>query len=432
MVGNDTAPRMKPSTPPWLLRSFVEAVRNIHACASTELAQRIGEELLKQWNAPTRSFHNAHHLANMLSRIDELSATTHDPDTLRVAAWFWGALGTQAAEFSAEQSDKKINHCHRFVMEKLGELGFDDEKKKRVCELIAHLFEHHAPSDDLDATALVDASLAVFASMPQEYKRYRQAVREEYPHFTDLQYQVRRRRYIRALLKRSTIYRSPFASQWESIARQNLEAELVNLDASIAKLDPSIGDDSAFDRPDPHANEPVSRTFVVKRSENKHTELPEESPVPDRSVPPDTSTPQRENTARGESSDDRADTTEHMSDVESRSPAPSAGSEDSTMDSPSDVAGTQSAPSAVSPHEASAPVPRSEHESSPGDGGSSLEAEPDFLDPIKAAPPRRLSAKEHARETRMLRKSETSSSEHNDEQDSGEVHTENSAHRAEE
>lgn len=370
---------MKPSTPPWLLRSFVEAVQSIHASASEELAQQVGEELIDRWNAPTRTFHNAHHLANMLSRIDELSATTHDPETLRIAAWFWGALGTQAAEFSAEQSDKKISHCHRYVAETLGELGFDDDTKKRVCELIAHLFEHHAPSGDLDATALVDASLAVFASMPQEYKRYRQAVREEYPHLTDLQYQVRRRRYIRSLLKRSTIFRSPFTSQWEASARQNLEAELVNLDASIAKLDPSIGDDSAFDRPDPHANEPVSRRFVVKRSEHQRRNKPVESPVADDRFTPAPSSADGGNTTPDKFPADRAD----------------------------------SAPSAPS-----APAQHVQENDSSDDGGSSLEAEPDFLEPVKAAPPRRLSAKEYARETGIQRKNEQSASHRQEDQNS--------------
>lgn len=397
---------MKPSTPPWLLRSFVEAVRNTHASASAQHAQQVGEELLNRWNAATRTFHNSQHLVNMLSRIDELSALTQDPDTLRIAAWFWGALGTQASEFAAEQSNKTISHCHRYVTETLGELGFSDDKKQRVCELIAHLFEHHAPAGDLDATALVDASMAVFASMPQEYKRYRQTVRDEYPHLSDLQYQIRRRRYIRALLKRSMIFRSPIASQWEASARQNLEAELVNLDASIAKLDPSIGDDSALDRPDPHENEPVSQTFVVKRSHDRNAPNKSSEPTDEATISRErpVSTSSTRHAAHSGETDTVAETAAQRAANSTPKDSPVSSDSGDKASPDADIRSLSSGTSASSG--------RSE-------GGSSLEAEPDFLEPIKTAPTRRLSAKEYARETGLLRKSERSLPDGNDNQDTG-------------
>ncbi|MDO5728838.1 MAG: hypothetical protein Q4P71_04355 [Actinomycetaceae bacterium] len=345
MHDNDLDPARKPATPPWLLRSFIDAAQNAGSNAPVETITRVGNDLIERWNAPFRTFHNVQHLANVIARIDELAPSTHDPDILRLAAWFLGSLNLHSVEFGGEAPEKKIDVCHSYVSDMLRELGFDSDVCGRVCSLIQQLFHHHAPADDIDANALIDANCAVLAAMPQEYKRYRRLIREEFPHLTDLEYQVKRRRYIRALLNRSIIFRSPLGSQWEPIARQNLEAELVNLDCSISKLDPTIGDDSQLDRPDPHADEPTTATLVFKRSGVKRAP---------REAQPSTAFERERN-------------------LESEATAPSADSAESA-------------------------------DSDSHDTASSLESEPDFLEPIKPEPPKRLSAKKLARETGLQRK----------------------------
>lgn len=350
MHDNDSEGSIKPTTPPWLLRSFIDAVQNIGSEASVETITRVGNDLIERWNAPLRSFHNVQHLANVISRIDELAATTHDPDMLRLSAWFLGALNVHSVEFGGEAPEKKIDVCHSYVTDSLRDLGFDSEVCERVCALIHFSFQHHAPADDIDANALLDANCAVLASTPQEYKRYRQAIREEFPHLSDIEYQVKRRRYIRALLNRSIIFRSPLGSQWESTARQNLEAELVNLDSSISKLDPTIGDDSQLDRPDPHAHEPTTSTLIIKRSGIKRAP---------------------------------------------RDPQPTALVEREKESEPG-----SSAPTADSPETT---------ESDSHDTASSLESEPHFLDPVKPEAPKRLSAKKLAREAGLQRKTDQAS-----------------------
>ena len=42
--------------------------------------------------------HNVRRLMNTLTHIDEISSSAHDPDILRVAAWYHGAFLNKALE----------------------------------------------------------------------------------------------------------------------------------------------------------------------------------------------------------------------------------------------------------------------------------------------------------------------------------------------
>ncbi|MDO5034595.1 MAG: hypothetical protein Q4E01_04320, partial [Actinomycetaceae bacterium] len=115
---------------------------------------------------------------------------------------------------------------------------FSQAVATRVCELLHAVIGHDTSIDDVDATALIDATQYDLAATPQEYKRYRASLREEFSSLSDLEYFRARRRFVKMLLQRPQIFLSPAGAAWEATARQNLEAELANLEARIAKSDP--------------------------------------------------------------------------------------------------------------------------------------------------------------------------------------------------
>ena len=227
--------------PQWLFSSFVEAMQEVGATAPVDDLEAEARNLVGRWTAPDRHVHNIRHLINVLAHVDELATTAHDPDVLRVAAWYHGATLNKAVDARVTGLDvhQIATACAVHTQHRLEELGVSEDVAARIAELIRDLALHVAPADDLDAQVLVDADLASLAATPQDYKKYRLLLRQEYTQVDDLAYLRARRLVVRALLARPSVFHSPLGQAWESRARENLEAELAKLDEAIGDLDPA-------------------------------------------------------------------------------------------------------------------------------------------------------------------------------------------------
>ena len=229
---------MGAQAPQWLLTSFVDAMQQIGATASQSDLEKESVDLAERWSAPERQMHNVRRLMNTLTHIDEISSSAHDPDILRVAAWYHGAFLNKALEiklggFQANfASTRCIDHAHN----RLTNLGVPEVVVARIDELIAFLTRHRAPRTDFDAQVLVDADLAGLACSPQDYKKLRTSLRAELGELDDLQFTKARMALVKKLLSYETIYQSPLGSAWEDTARANLEVELTHLERDKAQL----------------------------------------------------------------------------------------------------------------------------------------------------------------------------------------------------
>ena len=260
--------------PQWLLTSFVDAMQQIGATATDTDLEHEGTDLIQRWSAPNRQLHNLRRLMNTLTHIDEISSSAHDPDILRVAAWYHGAFLNKALEiklggFQANfASTRCIDHAHN----RLTKLGVPEEVVARVDELIAFLTRHRAPRSDFDAQVLVDADLAGLACSPQDYKKIRTALRAELSELDDLQFVKARLALVKKLLSYETIYQSPLGSAWENTARANLEVELTRLDREKAQLCAATQTEDTDDSDDSDDVEEVeddsvtsTGTLIIKR-----------------------------------------------------------------------------------------------------------------------------------------------------------------------
>ena len=229
---------MGAQAPQWLLTSFVDAMQQIGATATQSDLEKESVDLAERWSAPERQMHNVRRLMNTLTHIDEISSSAHDPDILRVAAWYHGAFLNKALDiklggFQANfASTRCIDHAHN----RLTNLGVPEDVVARIDELIAFLTRHRAPRTDFDAQVLVDADLAGLACSPQDYKKLRTSLRAELSELDDLQFTKARMALVKKLLSYETIYQSPLGSAWEGTARANLEVELTRLEREKAQL----------------------------------------------------------------------------------------------------------------------------------------------------------------------------------------------------
>ena len=265
---------MGAQAPQWLLASFVDAMQQIGATAAETDLEHEGADLMQRWNAPNRQLHNLRRLMNTLTHIDEIASSAHDPDILRVAAWYYGAFLNKALEIKLGgfQANFAATRCIDHAHNRLTNLGVADEVVARIDELIAFLTRHRAPRSDFDAQVLVDADLAGLACSPQDYKKLRTSLRAELSELDDLQFVKARLALVKKLLSYETIYQSPLGSAWENTARANLEVELTRLDREKAQLCAATPTEDADDSDDSDDVEEVeddsvtsTGTLIIKR-----------------------------------------------------------------------------------------------------------------------------------------------------------------------
>ena len=265
---------MGAQAPQWLLTSFVDAMQQIGATAAETDLEHEGADLMQRWNAPNRQLHNLRRLMNTLTHIDEIASSAHDPDILRVAAWYHGAFLNKALEIKLGgfQANFAATRCIDHAHNRLTNLGVTDEVVARIDELIAFLTRHRAPRSDFDAQVLVDADLAGLACSPQDYKKLRTSLRAELSELDDLQFVKARLALVKKLLSYETIYQSPLGSAWEDTARANLEVELTRLDREKAQLYAAAQTEDADDSDDSDDTEEVeddsvtsTGTLIIKR-----------------------------------------------------------------------------------------------------------------------------------------------------------------------
>ena len=278
--------------PQWLLPAYLRSVKAVGGTASVEAIREAGERLVVMWSSPDRRFHNLKHAIDVLARVDELADESHNPDIMRLAAWYHGCVFSSATEQTYKRNGGEDEVASAaYAAKDLHGLGVPDPVTDRVCALILNLKRHNLAHDDIDALALNDADLGTLAVNPQQYKRYRELVREEYAHIPDERYLRGRATIISKLLSRETLFSSPLGARWELPARQNLQAEQRRIADALAKLPPP--DPWAVEEPAPgaegstpgaeNAREDAGRSGLDRSGEE---EDPPQMPARSSSVPP--------------------------------------------------------------------------------------------------------------------------------------------------
>ena len=265
---------MGADAPQWLFSSFVDAMQEIGASAPIPLLEAEARDLISRWNAKGRVLHNTRHLIKTLARIDEIASTAHDPDVLRVALWYQGAVLNRSFDVfqrgtdSDEQEFSALYHARS----RMETLGLSEDVISRVQELMMALFTHRADPSDMDAQVLIDADLGMLAVSPQDFKRFRESLREECPDLCDTDYVRARRLAIKKILAREQIFHSPLALAWEETARANLEAESAKLARVLKACAPDVDlNESEEDfEPEEHqetlsSDTPASGTMIIRR-----------------------------------------------------------------------------------------------------------------------------------------------------------------------
>ena len=104
------------------------------------------------------------------------------------------------------------------------------EEVAEVARLVRVTADHRPADADEHGALLCDADLAVLGSEPARYERYVSAVRQDYSHVSDEDWQDGRAAVLRRLLELDPLYRTePARTLWLERAQENLRRELATL-----------------------------------------------------------------------------------------------------------------------------------------------------------------------------------------------------------
>jgi predicted metal-dependent HD superfamily phosphohydrolase len=186
-------------------------------------ARTLGAQLVASYAHPDRRYHDGTHLAEVLERVQELSAEGVEFDRMAVllAAWFHDSV------YDAQPDAERRSAA--WAAEALPAL-VDSAVVDEVVRLVL-ITEHHLPADDdANGCALSDADLAILAAPAERYAEYAASVREEYAAVPDEAFAAGRTAILRDLLAKPHLFHTAYAQRaWEDAARANVQQELAKL-----------------------------------------------------------------------------------------------------------------------------------------------------------------------------------------------------------
>lgn len=198
-------------------------LRTTHGVGARDDVAGAGAELLGRWAEPQRRYHDLAHLDAVLHHVDELAAEAETVDDVRLAAWFHDAVYDPTARDNEARSALLATTV-------LSGMRVPDARIGEVVRLITLTATHDPRDGDRNGAVLCDADLAVLAGNEAAYRRYTDAVREEYAHLDDTAFRAGRAAVLRSLVDRPALFRTEHGRRhWEQAARANVAAELDRL-----------------------------------------------------------------------------------------------------------------------------------------------------------------------------------------------------------
>lgn len=181
-------------------------------------------DLVTRYREPHRRYHDLRHATAVARDSEDLARefglSPHDQAVVVIAAW------THDVVYDARPGEDEMASA-AWTRDELTRAGVPETDIARAEELVLTTIKHGAPDDDLLATALLDADLAVLGASAEVYAEYASGVREEYSIYSDDDWRAGRTAVLENLLNRPRLYRSESArTRWESTARENLAGEL--------------------------------------------------------------------------------------------------------------------------------------------------------------------------------------------------------------
>ena len=179
--------------------------------------------LVKAYSGTARHYHNLHHLQHILNSLSEVRELIVDFPALQLCAWFHDYI------YDPQAIDNEMESA--IAAERiLSRLRINFDTIRLVQQIILSTRKHEPFLEETDNLIFLDVDLSILGSSSDQYLAYSQAIRQEYGHLSDRDYQEGRKQVLTQFLARERIYYTDyFYQRLESTARKNLQTEIDNL-----------------------------------------------------------------------------------------------------------------------------------------------------------------------------------------------------------
>jgi predicted metal-dependent HD superfamily phosphohydrolase len=191
------------------------------------VADQATDDLGARYAQPHRRYHDTAHVLAVLRDsallADELGLSGHDRAIVALAAC------AHDVHYDGQPGDDERRSAE-WAGSWLRRAGVAESDVSEVERLVLATIDHVADAADLTAQILFDADLAILAAPPEDYERYRSAVRAEYATVSDDAWRTGRAAVLTSLATRDPLFHTePARARWEQRAKANLATELASL-----------------------------------------------------------------------------------------------------------------------------------------------------------------------------------------------------------
>jgi predicted metal-dependent HD superfamily phosphohydrolase len=192
-------------------------------CTDEELINSEFDMLVGQYTAPSRLYHNLHHIEALLALQKAYASNIRNNDVLQMAIFYHDIIYNVLKSDNEEQSALAAGAFLR-------QTTLPAYQIITVMDYIRATKSHSADEHDDDLDFLLDFDLSILGSQPGVYSQYALQIRKEYSVYPDEVYNPGRKKVLAHFLEKPLIYRTAvFREQYEEQARRNIAAELQGL-----------------------------------------------------------------------------------------------------------------------------------------------------------------------------------------------------------
>lgn len=184
------------------------------------------QDIARRYSEAGRTYHTLAHIDQLLSQFARIHPHLNAPHLIALALFYHDVVYDPKR---GDNEQKSADYAASLLRPHIG-----TQQSKRLYALIMMTAGHKLQDkQDTDAAYLLDMDLSILGADWSAYARYAQAVRQEYAHVSDGDYQHGRVGVLTQLLAHPRLYLTPDFAPLEPQARRNIQREVDSLSAHI-------------------------------------------------------------------------------------------------------------------------------------------------------------------------------------------------------
>ncbi len=194
--------------------------------ADIKIRNKIFAELIYNYCAPERSYHNLEHVKEVLNLLEQAKNIYKTTNVLKFSVWFHDCI------YNPRNRDNEAKSAE-YATKALKQLHINAEIIRSIAQIILSTINHQPLLEGINNLIFLDVDLAILGSTSDKYLKYSQAIRQEYSHLSDRDYQQGRKKILKQFLARKRIYYTDyFYQRLDATARKNLQTEINQIESS--------------------------------------------------------------------------------------------------------------------------------------------------------------------------------------------------------